>query len=204
MTTTWNNTSPAVGNQISADIPDILENFQHLKTGFVRIFQTAWSDSDLSAHVCDSAVGWSDGTYTYDFPTNQIAANATIMLGDADTVAWFYLNAAPPGWKVQATGADTVLAISGGSSSYNANGGTAGGDWTTTHTHSTPNHTHTTGTASANTVTVQSGGAPTETPTSTAHSHSISSSGGSTSGTANFASHRPSASIGKLFKLDEA
>ena len=64
------------------------------------------------------------------------------MLGNSSTVIWMYLNAAPPGWKVLTTGADSVLAISGGTAAYNVNGGLGGtGDtWTQ------PNHVHTMGT----------------------------------------------------------
>jgi len=57
-----------------------------------------------------------------------------------------YLNTAPPGWKVLATGADTVLGVAGGSQAYNVNGGNPGGTWTQpNHTHTGPSHTHTTG-----------------------------------------------------------
>ena len=118
-----NSNIPAMGNQISADIPDIKENLEFHKDAFERLFET-WSDSDNSAAVIDSAVGFSDGTYTYDFPTNPtIAANSIIMLGNSDTVVWMYLNAAPPGWKALSTGADSVLGIAGGSGAYNVNGG---------------------------------------------------------------------------------
>ncbi len=87
-----------------------------------------------------------DGTNTIDFPTNGMAA-AKFMLGNSSTIAWFYLNTAPPGWKVLATGADTILAVSGGAAAYNANGGTAGGTWTQpNHTHTGPSHTHGLGT----------------------------------------------------------
>ena len=140
--TTWNNTAPAVGNQVTADIPDITENFAHIKSGFVRIFQDTWSDSDLSAFKIDTTVGFNDGTYNYEFPTNEVAGHSVIMLGNSSTIVWMYLNAAPPGWKVSSTGADSLLAISGGSAAYNVNGGNGGtGDtWTQ------PNHTHTMGT----------------------------------------------------------
>ena len=111
---------PAMGDQISADIPDIKENLEFHKDALERILQT-WSDSDNSAQKLDSGVGFNDGTYNYEFPTNQIAAHSVIMLGNASTIAWFYLNTAPPGWKALTTGADMVLGISGGSDAYNVN-----------------------------------------------------------------------------------
>jgi len=85
-----------------------------------------------------------NGTYTIDFPTNGMAA-AKFMLGNSSTILWMYLNTAPPGWKVTATGADTVLAVSGGAGLYNVNGGTAGGEtWANLkgHTHTGPSHAH--------------------------------------------------------------
>jgi hypothetical protein len=69
-----------------------------------------------------SGGGINDGTQNIDFPTNGMSA-AKFMLGNSNTIAWFYLNTAPPGWKVLATGADTVLGVSGGAGDYNVNGG---------------------------------------------------------------------------------
>jgi len=93
-------------------------------------------------------LGLNNGTYNIALPTNAMAA-AIFMLGNADTIIWMYLNAAPPGWKVLATGADTVLAVSGGAGLYNANGGTAGGEsWANlkAHVHAGPEHAHDKGT----------------------------------------------------------
>jgi hypothetical protein len=65
---------------------------------------------------------------------------ATVMLGDSGaTKAWFYQDAAPTGWTIDATPADALLAVKGGANAYNASGGTQQGTWTQT------NHTHTTG-----------------------------------------------------------
>jgi hypothetical protein len=136
-----NQNIPAVGNQISADIPDIKENLEFHKDAFQVIFET-WSDSDNSSAKINTATGFYDGTYNYEFPTNGVAGDSVIMLGDSDTIIWMYLNTAPPGWKALSTGADSLLAISGGTAAYNVNGGNGGtGDtWTQ------PNHTHTMGT----------------------------------------------------------
>jgi len=113
---------PALTNQVAADIPDIKENLEHHKDAFQVLFET-WSDTDLSSSVIDSTLGFSDGTYTYDFPTNGIAAHSIIMLGTSSTIIWMYLNTAPSGWKVLTTGADMVLGIAGGTDAYNVNGG---------------------------------------------------------------------------------
>ncbi len=106
-----NTNIPAMANQISADIPDIKENLEFHKDAFQLLFET-WSDTDNSSNVADSALGWSDGTYTYDFPTNGVAGNAIIMLGNSSTIVWMYVNTAPPGWKVTTTGKGTVLSVS--------------------------------------------------------------------------------------------
>lgn len=144
--TTWNNTNPAVGNQIANDIPDILENFLHLKSGLDRLMQETWSDSDLTGIHLDSTVGMYDGTYTYLPPTNSLTSNAILMTGDSNTIAWLYINTAPTGWKAYTTkGTDRILAVSGGTGLYNSNGGTEAGEtWANlkAHTHTGPSHNH--------------------------------------------------------------
>jgi hypothetical protein len=212
-----NTNIPAMGNQISADIPDIKENLEFHKDAFQVIFQ-AWSDTDNSAGKFDSTTVFSDGTYTYTIPTNGVAGNAKFMIGDSSTVAWFYLNTAPPGWKALATGGDTVLGISGGTGDYNVNGGNpdTSATWTIDGL-STANesaHTHdmaTSGVANSQEesgwVTVDGGflrpttsgsgtqGKVTDTTAGgSAHSHTASQDG----------TWRPSASVGKLFQLDTA
>jgi len=63
----------------------------------------------------------------------------------AATKAWFYQNTAPVGWTIDATPADALLAVKGGTQAYNANGGTQVGTWTQ------PNHDHTYNTVIAHT-----------------------------------------------------
>ena len=143
----WNSNIPAMGNQISADIPDIKENLEHARDSFERIFET-WSTSNggNASAKFDSATGFSDGTYNYEFPTNGVGAHSVIMLGTSDTIVWMYLNTAPPGWKVVAGVTDVSLAVAGGSGAYNVNGGTtAGTAWS-----SLTDHTHAGGTLAAN------------------------------------------------------
>lgn len=114
-------------------------------TGTVNLIKANASDR-LEFGAVLTTKQWSDGTNTIDFPTNGMAA-AKFMLGNSSTIAWFYLNTAPPGWKVLATGADTVLGVSGGANAFNINGGTAGGTWTQPdHLHSGPSHYHGLGT----------------------------------------------------------
>ncbi len=102
--------------------------------------------TNLHDVVTLSSTHFSDGTNSISFPTNGMAA-AKFMLGNSDTIAWFYNNTAPPGWKVLATGADTVLGVSGGAQAYNVNGGNQAGTWTLSglthaHTHTNGAHVH--------------------------------------------------------------
>ena len=143
-----NSNIPAVGNTIAADIPDIKENLEFHKDAFQRIF-AAWSDSDNSAAVLSTTPGFNNGTHAISFPTNASAA-AKFMLGNSSTVTWFYLNTAPPFWKALSTGADMVLAISGGAAAYNVNGGNpdSSAAWAISgliadaHSHTGPSHVH--------------------------------------------------------------
>ena len=69
-------------------------------------FKNGYFDGVLFADEFDI-----DGTYKAVFPSNGVAGDAVIMLGNSSTIGWWYLNAAPPGWKVLATGADSVLGV---------------------------------------------------------------------------------------------
>lgn len=140
-------------------------------------------------------------TYYATMPSNGVSANAKFMLGDSNTITWFYLNVAPPGWKVLSTGADTVLGISGGAQAYNVNGGTAGGTWTQpNHTHWSADHTHQFTTYStsvtAGTVNIIH---LNNNPTVTSSNGNLETSASATANT-----WRASASVGKLFQLDTA
>lgn len=68
-----------------------------------------------------------DGTYKASFPTNSVGASAKIMMGLNTTIAWLYNNAAPPGWSV-VSASDAMLAVSGGSVYTSA--GSKQGTWT--------------------------------------------------------------------------
>lgn len=176
-----------------------------------------WEDEDgdevqlTAGGAMSTTDGFSDGTNAITFPTNGMAA-AKFMLGTSDTIAWFYLNTAPPGWKALSTGADTVLGVSGGSGDYNVNGGNpdSSATWTIdglssansgAHTHTYSGTTSTKDAFDSNEAGVNAGvGAHSHTYSgttsgvSTQHSHTISQNG----------SWRPKASVGKLFQLDTA
>ena len=216
MTTTWNANKPAVGNTIAADIPDIQENFLLIKdileaitNGTLGTTVAANFDVDVLADGADCGTaptmtspvvttGFNDGTQAISWPTNGMAA-AKFMLGNSNTIVWFYLNTAPPGWKVLATGADTVLGVAGGAQAYNVDGGTAGGTWTQ------PDHTLTIDEMPAHTHSIVGGSTGTyiEASGTQAGSGATGSKGGG--GAHNHGTtYRVSASVGKLFQLDTA
>lgn len=78
------------------------------------------TNKTLTAPVMTS---FSDGSNTITVPTNGMSA-CKLMVGDSNTIAWFYLNTAPPGWKVLTTGADTVIGVA--ATSYTSSGTTDG------------------------------------------------------------------------------
>ncbi len=156
------------------------------------------------------------------------------MLGNSSTIAWFYLNTAPPGWKALSTGADSVLAVSGGSGDYNVDGGNpdSAATWTIDgfgHVHDTTNHVHqiydhvgTTSTANvynssgnSNTLTVVTAGGPgymiravnansDDVVGEDLYTQTTDIGDTGSGGASNDGTYRPKASVGKLFQLDTA
>lgn len=213
-----NSNIPAIGNTIAADIPDIKENLEFHKDAFQRIFAT-WSDTDNSAAVFSTTPGFNNGTYAITFPTNGMAA-AKLMLGNSNTITWFYLNSAPPGWKTYISVEDAVLGIAGGTAAYNVSGGSPGGNWVLSgltadaHTHTGPSHDHAySGTTSEGSAAIAgtSAGADGDGVTHT-HTYTGTSAAGGTGGTSAASANgvtstgawRPAAVVGKLFQLDTA
>ena len=90
----------------------------------------------------NALAGFHTGTYAITFPTNGLAT-AKIMIGDSNTIAWFYNNAAPPGWKIALTG-DYGIRVG-------STGGATAGSWTISgisHSHTgTTDDDHTLGTS---------------------------------------------------------
>jgi len=214
----WNDNIPAMGDQISADIPDIEENMGHMRSSFERIFET-WSltTGGNATSKFDSAVGFYDGTYNYEFPTNGVGADSVIMLGDSDTVVWMYLNTAPPGWKALATGADTVLAVAGGTEDYNVDGGNpdSSATWTIAgHLHQWYKYNGDDTDAQSydsngdaeyfSKVATTAGSVRLVEITDTTGKSGLNHDAYTTSASASDDAWRPSASVGKLFQLDTA
>lgn len=70
------------------------------------------------------------------------------LLGDASQKMWVYRNGTCEGWLVDSSVTDRVLAVKGGSSSYNVAGGVTGGAWAisglsvSAHVHAMSAHVH--------------------------------------------------------------
>jgi len=214
----FNDSIPAVTNQITEDVADIAESLGFLKDCFQKILGGTWSNTDTTGFKLLTTVGFSDGTNAYTFPTEPSAgiAAAKFMLGTSSSIIWMYLNTAPPGWKALSTGADMVLGIAGGAAAYNVNGGNPDSvaTWTITglaadaHTHAGLAHTHT-GTTSTEVV---QGSPDLATAGDNAHTHTFTTDSGgpattaaaSATGVTHTPGWRPKASVGKLFQLDTA
>lgn len=168
----------ALTTPAAADIIPVVDDSETVseKTKYIT-----WAN--LLAAITGAGVAYTiTGAFSAYMPTNGVAANAVFMLGNSSTILWMYLNTAPPGWKVLATGADTVLGISGGSYSFAVNGGQpdSTATWSITgvtadsHTHTGPSHAHS-GPSHTHSVsgTTDAGGA---------HSHTYSLEGGTVLG----------------------
>ncbi|MEG6552678.1 hypothetical protein V6C53_20785, partial [Desulfocurvibacter africanus] len=135
-----------------------------------------------------------------------------VLLGDAGHKTWVYRNEATPGWVVDATVADVVLAVKGGTQAYNVSGGGQAGAWaisglTGAHTHSITiatggAHAHGGGGSGGglgNVWGMDNNGTPTSMYTNSAgghtHSGTIGSAGTAVSHTGTW---RPSAAVGTL------
>ena len=192
-------------------------------------FQSGPQDLSSTANptfVRPVVTGLNDGTNNVDIPTNGMAA-AKFMLGDSSTIVWFYLNTAPPGWKVTTTGADTVLGVSDkdvgdGGGDYDVEGGNpdTAASWDIDGL-SADSHTHTVDIWTSNkTGSILSEGSTTRTrflddssvaesvsslsTTDTAVGKRETTAVGSTQGISSDSTYRPSASVGRLFQLDTA
>lgn len=70
-------------------------------------------------------IGRNTGIGTYQNYTTS-AFNVTLPSG---TKCWFYQNVAPLGWTIDASVADRLIGVKGGSGAYNVNGGNLSGTW---------------------------------------------------------------------------
>lgn len=154
----------------------------------------AISDSDLTALITEL----SNILTKADFGTTS----GTVCQGNDSrffapgTKLFFWQDTAPTGWTIDATAADAILAVKGGSNAYNVAGGSQAGTWTQ------PDHIHsysfTTGGPSA-TIEARFPDGSSVTIATQGHTHSKS---GNTAATATPASYRPLANVGIIASKD--
>lgn len=110
-----------------------------------------------------------------------------LLTGTADHKTWVYSNTATPGWIIDTTITDRVLAIKGGSGDYNVLGGVQAGSWS--HGHTVGNHTH---------AISYSGYSPLAYQTTGPEYATSSPTGGASGNTGDNTSFRPYAAVGTL------
>lgn len=98
------------------------------------------SDADISVLI----TALSNILTKADFGTtaNTVCQGNDSRFFASGTRCWFGNDTAPTGWTIDASAADALLAVKGGSNDYNIAGGTKAGTWTQPgHLHTTANHT---------------------------------------------------------------
>lgn len=59
-----------------------------------------------------TGIGVNGNTYSIDFPTQNLnTTQVEFLTGDQNTIAWWGVDVAPPGWVLNTLGKDTVLAV---------------------------------------------------------------------------------------------
>jgi len=132
MTQTWTSDTYDASHTGATDLQNIENNFATIKSSF----SGSGSPSNPVAGM----------TY-FNTSNNNLrlrdSANAVwygLMAGTTSTKLWIYANTAQPGWAIDATVTDRVIALKGGSQAYNVDGGNIAGSWTYIHSHP---HSHT-------------------------------------------------------------
>lgn len=191
----WTDNCYAYINIGDTDLTAIENNFNCLKSVFGGLAAPSPTASGLR---------WYDTSHKlHRFYTDE--QWLVLMPGDTDQKIWSYCNSVPEG-MVSVSMSDRVLALKGGSGSYNTTGGSAGGDWSSTHTHGPGSFTVSTyhrhnGTTTANDAYSFYDGSPRVYTTDYQGSSSQSVAGISASNTFG-AAWRPAGSIGILIKPD--
>ena len=108
----YNENVPRESNNRGDDLISMQNNFKYIKDAFKFLFYK-WSDNTTGGFRGNTSTGFTHHITgaTIDFPVNNMQNKIAFMCGNKDTVAWFYMNAAPPGWKIETGGGDKVLAI---------------------------------------------------------------------------------------------
>jgi hypothetical protein len=132
MSQLWDDNTYQKDHVGSEDLQQIENNFAALKsnfsgaagpaepTGGQRFFNT--SSNNMKVRASDN-LSWN-----------------TVMHGDEDSLMWFHTNTAQPGWVIDSSVTDAVVALKGGTEAYNRTGGGTAGSWVLSNITQAHNH----------------------------------------------------------------
>ena len=124
----YSNNVPKIGNTVANDLTAMEANFVYIQSAITRAV-TTWDDSSPTTLKFSTSCPFNNGTYDLSIPS--IGASSVFLLGETNTILWFYLNTAPQGWKIlPSTPSDVTLAVKGGSDAWDVGGGQTAGTWT--------------------------------------------------------------------------
>ena len=132
---TWTENSYAIDHIVNTDMVNIEANLTTLKNAF--------SGTTSPAAIVAGQIYFNTAKKIHHFLNASETTLLVLLPGDSSTKIWQYRNDATPGWVIDNSVTDKVLAVKGGSAAYDVNGGTTGGSYVLNHTHTVSNHTHT-------------------------------------------------------------
>lgn len=179
---TWNKLKPAGGDKLRLSDEAIRENWNCLEDALGRNHtfpgtKAATAGEHAVVEFRDQATNqaqesglvkiWNNGgALRFIGPGGTVKTLLTaggLQSFPSGTKMWFYQNTAPTGWTIDATPADALLAVKGGTAAFNVNGGTQAGIWVQ------PNHYHSINDVAAHGHTINA-----HTHTIATHDHSFS------------------------------
>jgi len=163
-------TSAAKGASTLATSAEVIAGVETLKTITPATLTSKLDTDGTLAGNLDTRIATQKATKTYVDSVHTTITNNYFAPG---TKLWFYQNAAPTGWTIDASAADSLIGVKGGTQAYNTTGGQVVGTWTQPgHTHTGPSHTHT-GPSHTHTGPSHVHSGPSHTHIMTAHEHGI-------------------------------
>lgn len=129
----WTTNVYDLDHVVNTDMTNVEDNFATLKNSFAGV-------ASPTATVAGQ-IYFNTSKKIHHFLNATESDFLGLLPGDLNTKIWQYRNDATPGWIIDNSVTDKVIALKGGSDAYDINGGTSGGDYN--HTHTISNHTHT-------------------------------------------------------------
>lgn len=133
MSQTWTANVYDIDHIVNTDMTNVEVNFTTLKNSF--------AGTTSPAATVAGQIYFNTSKKIHHFLNATESAFLGLLPGDLNTKIWQYRNDATPGWVIDNSVTDKVIALKGGSDGYNVSGGTIGGSYS--HTHTGPSHTHT-------------------------------------------------------------